>query len=547
MQRGAAACGALGRYDPGRVERMAALCGGEAPRPVHTDESSILFLDREPLRWQGARGHGLAWLGTDAWNDTRPDDWKGAARAGANGLVIEGRKRFLHSSVSGLAPLYWLDDGGATYFCSRLDPLVRAAGRRFSLDWEAWAAIIALRFPLGQRTPFAEVRRLEQFATLGRRLGRGRSRSHRWPWAEVEPLAGLDAAADAAVEGMRQALAGVPAGVVCPLSGGRDSRMLCAILAADGRAGGAITAADDEGEAIEEDLAAAVAGYYGLPHERLAGAAADYRADWEERARRVEHQFVDHAWLMPAVRRLEGDPAPLPDGFGIDIFVQSERHFNPPEALYATDGRAAALALLEALRRYGATQMALAPEFREPLLERVRDQFLAAVRPLEGHPSQNVLSVYATRSRRGVGSYAAGLWGDGGQVLAPGAGDEVVCATLSASQREKDDGRLYEAIFARIAPDVGRLPSTTNTARSGPALPRRWRSQPALEMHRELLAEGPLAPHLSAELRAWLERPGGAELPGDLRLGMEGVSLLHSWWRRYRDLLSPTDATALRG
>ena len=59
------ACGALGSYERDRVQRMAELFGTE-PVFTHEDESSVLILDREPLRWGGDRQHGLGWIEGDA-------------------------------------------------------------------------------------------------------------------------------------------------------------------------------------------------------------------------------------------------------------------------------------------------------------------------------------------------------------------------------------------------------------------------------------------------------------------------------------------------
>src|SRR5512146_3245989 len=120
------------------------------------------MLDREPLRWSGARRQGLSWIEGATWR-AGASDWGEASRRGACGLVIEGRRRYLHSSVNGLGSIYWIEDGGAVYFASRIDPLVQTAPGRLSIDWDTWASIVALRFPVGERTPFAEIRRLEPF------------------------------------------------------------------------------------------------------------------------------------------------------------------------------------------------------------------------------------------------------------------------------------------------------------------------------------------------------------------------------------------------
>ena len=128
-------------------------------RPVHEDERSILYCDREPIRWGGERERGYAWIEGDVWRGD-PSSWEEASRLGACGLALDGRRRLVHTSVSGYARLYWIEDRGATYFASRVDPLVRAWPRPLSVDWDAWAATIIFRHPVGGRTPFAEIRRL---------------------------------------------------------------------------------------------------------------------------------------------------------------------------------------------------------------------------------------------------------------------------------------------------------------------------------------------------------------------------------------------------
>lgn len=65
--------------------------------------------------------------------------------------------------------------------------------------------------------------------------------------------------------------------------------------------------------------------------------------------------------------------------------------------------------------------------------------------------------------------------------------------------------------------------------------------------HRERLARGPLAGLVAPGLRAWLDGSPRPELDPDLRLGLEGVSLLHAWWERYRGQLCEVDVKDLVG
>lgn len=540
------ACGALGEYSRERVLAMSAALGGD-PRPVHEDAGSILLLDGEPVRWGDGGERGLGWTCGSLWHEGATG-WEGASRGGACGLVIEGRRRYLHSSVSGLGPLYWIDQGGATYFATRIDPLVETSPTLLSVDWDAWAAIVAMRYALGERTPFAEIRRLGPSSTLRRRFGRSRARAHRWPWTEIDPRLDHAEGAEAAAEALRETLAELDGELALPLSGGLDSRLLLSTIVSLGRASPlALTVSDDEGARFEQEPAELVARALEVPWEEVGAAVEDYPADWEERARRVEYQFVDHAWLVPLARRIESVRGPALDGFALDSLLQTGARFHSPEVIDPPNPRAGTRALFDRLRLYGLTHEALEPRFQAPLVERSRAQFEAAARPFEGHPSQPVLSLYATRTVRGISIYPSGLLGAGAEVLAPAIDDRVATALLSVPSSVKREGSMHAAIQARIEPRLLELPSTGDTPRTAPTMPRRWRSEPALAMHRRRLEDGPLAPHLAPELLNWLREPEPGELSPHLRLGMEAVSLFHSWWDRYRDRLREVDATDLLG
>ena len=501
------------------------------------------MLDRDPIEWEGEGQRGLAWVEGDAWRGPAAS-WEQASRLGACGLVLRGRGRLVHSSVSGLGRVYWIEEGRATYFATRIEPLVASAPRPLSVDWDAWAAIIALRYPVGTRTPFAEISRLAPHAAIRRRLGRARVEQPAWPWAEIEPHLSLDDGADAWVEALRETLAPLGSPLLCPLSGGRDSRIvICGVPpAADVTA---LTVDDDEGGRFEEDHAAPVVSALGVPHEELRGEEADYPDDWAERARRVEYQFVDHAWLMPLARRIAGAKAPVLDGMAIDVTFQAGDRFYTAAALDTSRPRAASEALFETVRRYGHAQAALAEPLRAPVLARAREQFMTEMRRFEGHPSQGILGVYATRTVRGTSSYPSGVLGREARVIVPGASDAVASVALSIPPETKRGGHLYPAVMERLNPRVARLPATTDSERTPLRFDRRWCSDAAVASYRGLLAEGPFAAQLAPELRAWLTAPDRGELNGHLRMGLEAVALFHAWWRRYRDRLGEVDASEL--
>src|SRR5215210_2251852 len=213
------ACGALGRYEAERVVGMSEALGAQMAT-VHRDESSVLMLDRPPLSWDADTTRGLAWS-EGITHPGRVRSWLDAAcRWGACGLVIEGTRRYLHTSVAGVAPVYYFESRGATYFASRIDALVAATASSLTVDWDAWATIFCLGQALGARTPFLEVRRMEPFSVL--QVGSGavaQIRRERWPWAEIEPKLSLDEGARQIVHAARSAVSRLPAErILVPLS-----------------------------------------------------------------------------------------------------------------------------------------------------------------------------------------------------------------------------------------------------------------------------------------------------------------------------------------
>src|SRR5215207_1277024 len=342
-----AVCGALGDFDPERIERMKKTLGRlEIPLEiVHEDKGSVLLLDREPVSWVGRGARGFGWsegLATGA----EATSWKQAAqRLACCGLVVEGTARYVHSSVSGVTPVYYTEDGDATYFASRIDPLVESspAGQRLTIDWEAWAGIFLMTAPVGERTPFLEVRRLPPFSTLKHRPGRGAHRlSPAWPWADVSLEE--DAKAEALIEGLRETIREVPAGrLVCPLSGGWDSRLLLMLASErDDLRVSAWTLKSTHRGSDETPYARKVAKALGVPLTQI-GRGRSFWGDQEKVALRCDYQTTHHGWFMPLARRLHGGSHALLDGLAGGIFVKG--HFVTEEMLQ-TKTRRERLALL---------------------------------------------------------------------------------------------------------------------------------------------------------------------------------------------------------
>ena len=115
------------------------------------------------------------------WTPSRVIASRPRAGQPASGIEIgPGGRSAVHASGLGLHPLYVQREGPATYFCTRIAPLADASPQPLTVDWEAWAAIFEIGCPLGAKTGFAEIERLEPGAWIEHgAAGRDRRRRQR--------------------------------------------------------------------------------------------------------------------------------------------------------------------------------------------------------------------------------------------------------------------------------------------------------------------------------------------------------------------------------
>lgn len=543
-----AACGALGRYDRDRVLAIASALPG-APEIVHEDGRSILALDRPPIRWGCGRHQGLAWSERiDRLDGAGLGNWEDAATAAAAcGLVAEGRRRYLHSSVSGVAPIYFAEDGEALYFAPTVDALARTS-RTLSIDWEAWAAILTIHYPLGDTTPFAEIRRLEPYATLEWRQGRARVNHGRWPWAEVEPRLSVSDGAPAVVEAARIAIERLPPGpLACPLSGGLDSR-LCAGLLAERRRDEVTTLTIVDGPTDDEARAAAgVAHALGLPHRIVTGAPEDYWPEVSERAFRVDYQFVRPPGMMSALGPLQGAGVVV-DGFGFDTLAAPGGRSFTPEMLDPGGGGAVGSALWRKVKELhlNGTPATIRGHVARVLWASTRRQYHAESQRFRGHPARFLLTHWRTRQVRAVAMNPYAVLGRALPVAMPLADDTVARSALAISPPSKWDFKLYLAAFDAVDKRLARLPSTRMGAGlDGGRLPGTPRAQSAVvaDAQHDCLAGGPLSPWLRDGVLRTLGRHRRGMAPHTRPSGL-GVAYFHLWHERYASVLGEVDANA---
>jgi asparagine synthetase B (glutamine-hydrolysing) len=499
------------------------------------------------VRWQGTGERGLAW--SEHRGVTRvPTTWREASvELGGCGIVMSGRRRFVHASVSGLTPVYWTDDSDATYFCSRLDPLVASFPGKLSPDWDAWAAIVRLGYAIGSRTPFAEIRRLEHCGRLERGAAGGAATVEPWPWAEVA-LTSPEEAADALARALRKHAERLDGEEVrIALSGGADSRLLLAAISASGQRPRAWTLRGAWGRSDEEDLAVPAAAAVGAEHTLLDPDTTGFAEDCAAIAAGSEYQqAMEWSWFPPLARGIAGSGVVL-DGLAADIFVTGKYAHSKTLTL---DERARAAKLWRRLARGRRPRGMLKPRMADAINARARTQWDEIMLRAIGRPGGVSPSIYRHRTTRGMSAGVLGILAPRMPVLAPFTDDTVARAALACPPEAKEGGGFHGLVIERLAPALAGLPVTTfgfeTSPRSAPILRE---SEEALRVLLDLVSRSPL--------RDWYRGPLLQAVDAQDPLAMHdrapesrlfnGLATMTLWFERYGDRLGRANPRNLLG
>jgi hypothetical protein len=544
-------CGALGPYSADRLaavrtalERDPVAAPGTSLREFHATERSALLADRDPIAWTAGEVSGFAWAEAAPGPARAPRDRADAAALGCCGLVLDGDEAIVHSSVSGVGPLHWLTRDGAVYFCTRIEPLLAAGDPPFEADVAAWASILTIGYPMGDETPFREVRRLAPSATLG---ADGVATEHPWPWAEFDPDPGPGQAGEI-LDALRADLARLPAEhpPILPLSGGWDSRLLGCLIAERGIGTTAVTFNSDQGRAEDERLATAVAAELGLEHELFEAGAGSYAEDFRWSAEAHEYLCPLHLPGARLARRLEPSRRPILEGFAGDMLIK---------ALYIWPEIAAATSLEGSLER--TWSKFVRDENGTKFLEDGLWSALSAAgrtaihregERFRGHEIGANLALYWTRSRRMIAPSPVDLFGQAGPVALPFIANDVALASLAGPLERRGSGELYREVLELANPVVARLPSSNDAERDhGAAVPQLRNSPEALEFYASVLADHPLRDRFAQPLTRGLERgkmKRFARGGGRFRM-VQSLVTFGLWHERYRDRIKPVDFSVL--
>jgi hypothetical protein len=532
---------------------MSELLGGV--RSLVDQPAGAVRADANAVKWPAAPGNrgngqvGMSWSPTPLPDALPVDDARVAREHDALSLVVRGNTARLHSGISGAVPIYvdtglMPEAGGNVHFCSRVEPLARTQAGGSRPDWDAWAHILAAGGPLGGRTTFDGIRRLQPWSRITATPGAAPDvTATGWPWLDVEstPGASVDVVRDALAEtitdlGMRQ-------GLTCLLSGGWDSRVLTAIAA--GLVPEQLTAwttSSDTGTVMEELVAARAAEALGIRHEIVPPRRDEFGADLEHFARSVDYQTSFHVWLVPLARALAGTSRTVLDGLGGGLFVGGAFPDEDSERPLL-DRR------FERLARYlhGAEEI-LDPRVVEQIRDRTRASFDTVAAPLADHPFGSTFTAYLTRTLPGISLAPFGLVAAAAPVATPFLNDAVVRAALAIPAEQHAEGRLYPELLRPSAPGLADLPTALDITPQERPHPRRVSSPEAARVLRDLVTREPVRRLLSPELviadldvwRKYLNLTRPQHL-------LRGLATLSLWLDHYEDVLDGSGIDALLG
>ncbi|MFG6199213.1 asparagine synthetase B family protein [Nonomuraea sp. JJY05] len=473
-------CGALGRIDSAILGKLTA--AGPRLLPALQSSDAALF-SSAPLPPYHRLGHSYAF----SWGERKPsgdDDWMTVAETFETpGLIGDGDSVTLHTGALGLVDVYYVRLGEAVYFSSQIQPLLSLV--QVEIDWSAWASILQVTFPLGEATPYADVKRLPGSSALVWRHGRlaTERRLPRWlrsepheSWISPREIVELLDEVYRDYEGRK---------LLVPVSGGYDSRLLASVAKARGMDVESWTTSPDDGTDTDIAFARSITRELGIPHRVITQDAADYPDDAVEVARRLEYLTPHHAWYAPFAKEVHQAGRILVDGLAGGPLLKN--FMVSGAALEATTQAERSAAVLGSLSLGAPSQPFLSKAAAQWMEETVREQFLAATSMLHGHRAELPLSVLHTRTVRGIARSAVNLVGPEASFAAPFIDPRFFDAALSVGVARKDKGRFYREVLHAANPRVAALPSTNVVKQPLQRVPLRSTAAPARNYSHRML------------------------------------------------------------
>lgn len=483
--------------------------------------------------------------------------WRTAARDDdVAGLLLDEQdgSALLHSSISGIQPLYVELTDDAVFFSTDLNLLISTAPEALEPDWSAWAQIIGLGAPLAGRTTVKGMSRLGPMQYISIAAGqRPELKTADWEWQNITPEPGLgphDLSAEI-IRALSDQISSLPSSPPQPmLSGGRDSRLLAG-LARQHHPDEHLTAwttSSDTGTTLEELTAARIAHHLDLDQRIVIGRHDRFTRDFLDYARVTGFQSSFHVWLIPIAAELAGQDGTILDGLGGGVFLgggfpdDADLLASNPTPQQILDGRFARLS-----RYLGVADELLAPGCADALTSHSRRDFDVVAEPFAEHPNGSTLTAYLTRTLPGISMAPSAVLGGSRPTAVPIMSHRVVSAALRVPPEAKRDGAWYPDLLATVDPALAEIPTAADLTTHRQHI-RRGASWQAAQWYRTVITTSPVAQLLgekllNAETEDWqrqLTRTRAQHL-------IRGLALLALWLREFDGVLTTTDPSPLRG
>jgi hypothetical protein len=530
-------CGALGGWDTGVLQRLRS-ASPPGLREICRSPFATAWATGPLTEWRSHSDRGYFWGSLAA--GAPPTQWRDAAQWRlAAGLQVTDQEAVLHTDGLGAHDLYYRRSGNALYFAIRIDPLVRMSDSPVNADWQAWVNILTLTFPVGDATPFQEVRRM--LAATAWRAGRDgiRPTSFEPCWLETEPDSRVTPAD--AVDTLERKITSIRRRPTVLLSGGWDSRLLAAVARRRWRRIRAWTTSNDDGHDHDVAIARRVADRLQLTHRIFVPGPEAWLEERSLVQRRMEFQTTHHVWIMPLARSIHRQTDWILDGLAGDVLFKSL--FVTRDLNEAGDPASRWRMLWNQLeQRRGRQRDLLAPGVAAALEARSREAFTTVVRRYQGHPAATTLAVLHTRTARGIAPSSQWLLGPEVEVRTPFLHPEMIITGLRVPINAKAGGDFYRRMLQVANPEVADLPSTNDSRSRTARGPLRQASPTALRaMARSIMADEHALKLLSPEMRLALRDPAALSIVGrsirGLRL-LQGLSLFAEWRGIYGSTLN---------
>ncbi|MET1059770.1 MAG: hypothetical protein ABWX84_09240 [Nocardioides sp.] len=534
-------CGAIGRWDT-RMMRRLVQAGPDGLVTAIDVPGAVLLASGELDTWSSEAQRGVFWSSFSSGD--MPTSWQSASELRlAGGLVVGDEGPVLHNDALGLGEIYVRSLDGGLYFAARIDPLLTLDDRKLHVDWAAWASTLSLGSPVGDATPFAEIRRIEA-ASAWTPSGRGHRHLRFEPSFIAASSEGRALEPAELAERIRPRIPRPsPLGRVhLTFSGGWDSRLLAGLAASVPRGRvRAWTTSPDDGLDLDVVLSRPVAEALDLHQEVLVPGPDAWAEEVDVVRARVQYQTWMHTWLMPLARRLHEERGPVLDGLAGDVLLKSL--FVNQRILAGASSAEQRARLWSALggARLGKGELITSTASRA-VGELSWQSFDGATQHVKGHEMALCLSVLLTRTTRAVAASPLLLFGPECNVSLPFVHPDVMTEALRIPVRSKLGGEYYRRLLESVCGPVVADLRSTNDPR--PTMERGQRRQARRGAVTRLLSEiredDVVRPMLGTALRELTGTSSdlAAVRSQDSRLAaLQALGLLASWRSTYAERL----------